>query len=178
MADSAGSGHTGPMDEPFADAVPFAGHRETVRPEWVDYNGHMNVAYYVLAFDHATDALLDRLGLGADYRRRRNCSMFIVEAHVTYDREAMAGEELRFETQVLGHDDKRLHFFHRMIRDADGALAATNELLALHVDMKDRRAAPFPADVRGRVSALAAAHARIPWPGQAGRIIALRRRKA
>ena len=161
-----------------SDATLFTGHTETVRPEWIDYNGHMNVAYYMLAFDRATEALFAHLDIGEAYVRRENRSLFVVEAHVTYDREAVDGDRLRFETQILGHDDKRLHLFHRMIRAADGVLAATNEFLALHVDMKDRRGVPFPADVRERVSAQAVRHARLPWPPQAGRIIALGRRKA
>ncbi|MBM3565312.1 MAG: thioesterase-like protein [Alphaproteobacteria bacterium] len=159
---------------PLDPSIPFAVHIETVRPEWIDYNGHMNVAYYVLAFDHATDALFDRLGIGAEYARNRDGSLFVVEAHVTYDREVSVGEALRFETQILGCDDKRLHLFHRMIRAADGSLAATTELLALHMNMKTRRAGPFPEDVRGRIAAAAAAHADLPRPPQAGRIIALK----
>ena len=166
------------MNQADSSPGPFTGHAETVRPEWIDYNGHMNVAYYMLAFDHASDVLFDHLGIGAAYRQERDCSFFIVEAHITYDREVVVGEKLRFTTQVLGHDDKRLHFFHRMIRDSDGACAATNELLAIHVNMQDRRAVPYPADVSRNISALAAIHARLSWPSQAGRIIALRRRKS
>ena len=95
-------------------APPLPPYSETVRPEWVDYNGHMNVAYYVLVFDHATDALLDAVGIGESYRRAERGSLFIVEAHVAYARELHAGDPVRIETQILGHDDKRLHAFLRM----------------------------------------------------------------
>src|SRR5689334_23702602 len=89
-------------------------HTEEVLPEWVDYNGHMNVAWYVLAFDHATDALLDWLGLGRAYAESENRSVFVLETHVTYEREVTAGDTLRFRTRLIDHDARRLHVFHEM----------------------------------------------------------------
>ncbi|MEK9723750.1 MAG: thioesterase family protein, partial [Rhodospirillaceae bacterium] len=89
------------------DAQPLDLHRETVRPDWVDYNGHMNVAYYVLVFDHATDVLLDHIGLDAAHRTATGNSVFVAEAHVTYDQEVMEGAALRVTTQVLDTDAKR-----------------------------------------------------------------------
>lgn len=159
---------------PDALAFPLPPHSETVRPEWVDYNGHMNVAYYVLIFDHATDTLLDTIGIGESYRLSQRGSFFIVEAHVAYLRELHAGDSVRIETQVLGHDDKRLHVFQRMVHVESGKLAATYEILGLHVDMKSRRAAPFPAGARERIQALAARHASRPRPPEAGRGVSLR----
>ena len=107
-------GHTGTMIDAASAPPPgpLALHRETVRPEWIDYNGHMNVAYYVLAFDHATETLFETLGIGEDYVRAAKCSLFVVDMHVTYEQELVAGDRLRFETQILGHD-QRLHLFHR-----------------------------------------------------------------
>ncbi len=151
---------------------PLALHAETVLPEWVDYNGHMNVAFYVLAFDHATDALLDYLDLGAGYRDRSGHSNFVVEAHVTYGRELHQGDEMRFTTQVLGADAKRLHVFHRMLNGA-GEVAATNELMIVNVDMAARRSAPMPDDARKRAEDAASAHAGLPRPPEAGRVISL-----
>ena len=151
-------------------------HRETVRREWVDYNGHMNVAYYVLVFDHGTDVVLDRLGTGRAYCETTGRSLFVVESHLTYEAEAVAGDALRVDSRVLGCDDKRLHLFHAMHRDKDGRLAATNELLLVHVDLGARRASPFPDDVRARTEALLAAQSAKP-PPQAGRAIALSARR-
>ena len=139
-------------------------HVETVRPDWIDYNGHMNVAYYVLAFDHATDALFDHLEVGESYRRSTGCSFFAVKQHVDYLREVHSGDRLTFETQFLGVDDKRMHFHHRMFHAERGYLAATTELLALHIDLAARRAAPITADARARIETLAAAHAMLPEP--------------
>ena len=157
----------------MAPASPLALHRETVRPEWIDYNGHMNLAYYLLAFDHATDRLYDHLQVGEAYLAAANCSVFICEAHVTYDREVHDGDPLRFTTQLLGYDAKRLHFIHAMYHADEGFLAATNELLALHVDLTRRRAAPFPEPVGRRLAALHAAHRRLPTPVQVGRVMGL-----
>lgn len=154
--------------------APLALHTEAVRPEWIDYNGHMNVAYYVLAFDHATDALLDYLDLGVSYRQRANKSVFVIETHVTYDHEVHAGDPLRFTTQVLGHDAKRLHVFHHMYHATEGFLAATTELIMLHVDLAARRSAPMPDATLAKVEALARAHAALPKPPQAGRVIGIK----
>jgi len=156
---------------------PLSLYQASVRPDWIDYNGHMNVAYYVLAFDHATDRLLDHLGLGQSYLQAESCSVFVVEAHVCYEQEVREGDRLRFETYVLGHDDKRLHFFHTMYHASEGYVAASNELLALHVDMTSRHAVPFPRGPVARMRALSALHGALPVPTQVGRVIGLRNRR-
>ena len=153
--------------------APLALHRESVRPEWIDYNGHMNLAYYMLAFDHATDAFFDFVGLGEAYLKANDASTFTLEAHITYDRELMSGAPMRFETRLLAHDAKRLHYTHFMYHAEDGYLAATNELISLHVDMGARRSAPMPDTVIARLDAIAAAHDKLPHPEQAGRVISI-----
>ena len=137
-------------------ATPLDLHRETVRPEWIDYNGHMNVAYYLLAFDHATDAVLDRFGIGKAYVAAENRSVFVVDAHLTYAREVTQGAPLRFDSLVLG---------------AEGWLAATAEFMLLHVDLATRKTSPFPPAVAADLAEQAAAHAAGPWPPQAGRAV-------
>ena len=156
-------------------AAPLALHRETVDPAWIDYNGHMNLAYYVLAFDHATDEFFDYIGLGTAYLDRNNCSTFTLETHVTYERELMAGDPMRFETQLLDHDAKRLHYMHFMYHDREGYLASTNELISLHVDMTQRRSSPMPQSVIERLDQVASSHGALPRPTQAGRVISLGR---
>jgi acyl-CoA thioester hydrolase len=149
-----------------------------VLPEWIDYNGHMNLAYYVLAFDKATDRLFDRLGIGDAYRRTTGHSMFVLEAHVTYERELKEGDSLSIETQLVDTDAKRLHFFHRMHHAEQGYLAATNELLAVHVDLAGPRSAPLPAEAAAAIGAMLAEHRRLPRPPQLGRSIGLRNKRA
>jgi acyl-CoA thioester hydrolase len=158
----------------MAIAAPLALYETEVRPEWVDYNDHMNVACYVLAFDLATDAFFDFVGVGEDYAGRTDRAMFAVEAHLTYQRELGAGETLRIATQLLGFDAKRLHFFHQMFRAGDDRPAATSEWLALHVDRAARRSAPLPQDIAARLAAVREAHAGLPIPPEVGRLIALK----
>lgn len=152
------------------------GHRDRVRSEWIDYNGHMNVAYYVLAFDRATDHFAEQVGLGPDYRARNHASFFVVDMNVTYKREVAEGAPLLFTTQLLDHDDKRLHFFHRMYHAEEGGLAATNELLAVHVDMAARRSAPFAErSILETLARMRAAQATLDPPPEAGRALGIRR---
>jgi acyl-CoA thioester hydrolase len=148
-----------------------------VRPEWVDYNGHMNVAYYVLVFDQATDAALDRIGIGTAYRVATGHSVFVVEAHVTYDREVVAGEPLAVASRILGFDGKRLILFHEMTCLLRPGLVASNEVLCLNVDLETRRTAPIDPAIRAVVAGLAARHALLPAPTRAGRAIRLAARR-
>jgi acyl-CoA thioester hydrolase len=100
----------------------------------------------------------------------------VLEAHVTYNREVQAGDPLRITTQILDHDEKRLHFFHTMYHGSEGWLAATNELMMLHIDYATRRAAPWhPATLR-RLEAMAAAHKVLRRPDKAGRVIGIARK--
>ena len=164
----------------MSDAIPspLDLHRETVRPEWIDYNGHMNVAFYVLAFDHATDAVFEYLGIGEDYRSRTGCTLFALELHVLYKAELTEGAPLRVTTQILGADEKRLHFFHRMYHAETGIEAACYEIMGLNVDMTERKARPFPPAARERIRAVAAAHAALSRPKEAGRAIGLAARRS
>ena len=153
-------------------------HREIIRQEWCDYNGHMNLAYYVLVFDHATDKFWDMLGIGLDYRNWTDNSTFTVESHITYDREVLGDDEVRCTTQLLGFDDKRIHYFHRMYHVRDGYLAATTELLGVHVDLTVRRVAAMPEDVRARLADTLDAHRGLGTPDEIGRLIGLGPRRA
>ncbi|MFR9731447.1 thioesterase family protein, partial [Saccharopolyspora sp. MS10] len=124
--------------------------RQRVRPEWIDYNGHLSEAYYVLVFGFATDAVLDRLGLDAAYRTSAGCSVYTVEAHVRYLREVGPDAELVVSTLITGGGAKKLVLCHEM--RVDGELVATEELLALHVDSAASRSAPFPPEVAERIT--------------------------
>ncbi len=157
---------------------PLDQHREQVHPDWIDYNGHLNVAYYGLVFDHATDTFFDYVGLDRAYREASGCSTFAVETHVSYLREVPPDSELRVTTQLLGFDEKRLHFFHHMHHAEQDYLAATNECLSLHVDMARRRVTPMPASLRDRLAQVMARHAVLASPEQAGRVISLKRTRA
>lgn len=156
--------------------APLPVHRETVLPEWIDYNGHMNVAYYVLAFDHAADSFFDYFGMTEAYRETHNVSTFALETHITYQRELKAGDPIRFEVQLLDLDDKRFHYMNRMYHEADGHLAATAEWISIHMDMATRKSAPFRDDIMANLRAIREAHKDLPPPPEAGRTIGIRRR--
>ena len=141
----------------------------TVPPEWIDYNGHMMDAYYFLAFTEATEVFLDHVGLGAAYQARTGGGIYTAESHLCFVSGAIEGAALGYRTQLLGHDEKRMHVFHQMT-SADH-LAATCELMFLHVS--DGRVGPMPAEAAEAVAALAARHATLPRPDRVGRHIAM-----
>ncbi|WP_417515707.1 thioesterase family protein [Minwuia sp.] len=150
----------------------------TVLAEWIDYNGHMNVGYYNVAFDKATDALFDLLGMGADYIRTENKSFFTLQTNVHYIGEVLEGANLRYTAQILGYDRKRVHAFFHMYNADEGYLSATSEQMVVHVDMATRRSAEMPDHLFARVEEMGQAHAKLPWPEQAGKGMALRRRES
>ena len=140
-----------------------------VRDEWVDINGHMNVAYYVLAFDLAVDSLWTQFGLGDAYVAERGMSTFAVESHVEYLRELRPDAPYTVTTQVLAVDGKRLHQFQRMYHRDEGFLAATCEWMNLHVDLTVRRVSPWPDDVLEKILDFARKQPATDWPASAGR---------
>jgi len=137
-------------------------HSASVRPEWVDYNGHMSEAYYVLIFGDATDAFYDHIGLGPDMREANKVSVYTVEAHIRYLTEAHEGAALRIGTIVLSHDAKRLRLRHEMLRSEDGKLLALTEVLLLHVDKTSLRASAFAPPISARIAEIARLHAGLP----------------
>ena len=151
-------------------------HRSSVLPEWIDYNGHMNVAYYLLAFDEALDALFDAIGLTHPYRNRHGVSTFALEVHLCYLREVKQEDSLRFEVQLLDLDEKRFHLLIVMIDDRANEFCATAEWISAHMDMADRRMTPFRPDLMARLREIREAQRDMPWPEQAGRKIGIRRR--
>ncbi len=163
------------MNENTTIDAPLVLHRETVRREWLDYNAHMNVAYYVLAFDHATDAFMDHVGLGRGYTETAGGSIFILEAHIAYLREVVENDPLRFATHLIDFDEKRIHYAHAMFHDTKNYHAATNELVLLHVDLAKRRAAPMPASVLERLAGIKFVHAVLPPPPGLSRKLGLAR---
>jgi len=161
---------------PMPVEAPLQVHESKVLPEWIDYNGHMNVAYYVLAFDHATDSFFNYLGIGEEYKNKYNFSTFTLEGHITYDREVLQGDPLSFKTYLLDYDEKRLHYFHEMYHANQGYLASTNELITIHIDMSVRRSAPFAPELLTKLEEVMEAHRHLPRPEKVGRTIGIRRK--
>jgi acyl-CoA thioester hydrolase len=157
-------------------AAPFDIHRSTVLPEWVDWNGHMNVAFYVTAFDQASGAFMRNMGLGRRYVDGKLGMTFVLEAHITYDRELREGAPMRFATQLLERDAKKVHLYHEMFHDEHGYLAATNEVIVMNIDYASRRSAPWPVQVAERLETLWDIHKSLPRPAKAGRVMGLAKR--
>ena len=153
--------------------APFVSSVMRVEPGWIDYNGHLNMAYYNVLFDRAVDEMLELIGCGADYVSKRHQSWFAAEVHVRYLRELHADDPVRATFQLLAYDSKRMHFFEQLFHAVEGWVAATSENMALHVDMKAGKTVAVPADIVPRLARLAASHAELPLPEAAGRRIAM-----
>ena len=139
---------------------------EDVRPEWIDYNGHLSEAYYVLVFGHATDAAMVALGMTPEYLVATSTSLFTLEAHVRYLDQIPPDAHLSVRTSVIGVTGKLMWLWHEMW--SEDRLRATEEVLMIHVDTAAGRASPFPDDLRARADAR-----RVPAPEHASRRIAV-----
>ena len=153
--------------------APLDTHRSTVVSEWVDWNGHMNVAFYVTAFDQASGAFMRNMGLGRRYVDGKLGMTFVLETHVTYDRELKEGAPLRFTTQLLARDAKKVHLFHEMYHAEQGYLASTNETIVMNINYETRRSGPWPVPVAERLDAIWETHKALPKPAKAGRVMSL-----
>jgi acyl-CoA thioester hydrolase len=148
--------------------------RGTVAPDWIDYNGHMNVVHYRAAFDLASDLLFAELGFAPDeYNARTGATLMVVEDHTRYHAEATAGDEYRVLGRVIGHSAKKLHYFFYMENLTRRGLAATHEQIALHVELNRRRSSPLPPEGLARIEALEAVQAALPRPADLGRVISV-----
>lgn len=152
--------------------------RMTVTPDWIDHNGHMNVAYFVVAFDAATDAAYQNWGLGLDYPTSSGCSVFTLGINVDYLGELFEGDPLHVTTQLVDFDAKRLHYYHRMYRGQEtnrAQLMATNECLSMNVNLSSRKSQPFPEDALATLRGVYVEHRRKNRPEELGRTLGIRR---
>jgi acyl-CoA thioester hydrolase len=148
----------------------------TVQADWVDYNGHLNDAYYAVVFSRAVDALMDRLGLDAAGRAATGHTIYTAALMIRYVREVKQGEPLDVDVQVLESDAKRLRVWLTMRHGGGGHVVSTSEQLLLSIDASGPRTSPWPESVGQAVAALTASHAEMAVPPEAGQGIALKRR--
>jgi carnitine 3-dehydrogenase len=158
---------TAPATPVRDDEAPLRLHSTVVAPEWIDYNGHAHESRYLQVFGDTTDALLRHIGLDLD----AGSAYFTVETHLSHLGQARAEERLYTTTQILGHDEKRLHVFHSLHRTPDDALLATAEQMLLHVDTETDRVRPAAPELLARIARIAEAHAALPRPERAGRAV-------
>jgi acyl-CoA thioester hydrolase len=159
------------------EAAPIRTRSRRVPPEWIDYNGHMNVAYYTMAFDNALDEILDeRLGIGEALVREERMGPMALQTQIHYLGELLEGTEFACDLQILDADAKRIHFFVTMINLETGEPAATYESLTMNVDLEARRSTPYPDRARERIDRLHALHATLARPSLAGNPLGIRRK--
>ena len=153
--------------------APFVSSLMRIEPAWIDYNGHLNMAYYNVLFDRAVDEVYELMGIGAEYLKDHKHSTFTAEVHVRYVRELQEGDPVRVTFQMLDYDSKRIHYFEQLFHATEGWVSATSENMTLHVDMVSKKVAPFPTVVMRTLARMKAAHARLPRPEAVGRRIAM-----
>lgn len=163
-------------DAPTYPEQPIRSRSRTVQPDWIDYNGHMNVAYYTLAIDELMDEVFDELGVGVALVDSHRMGPMALVNQVHYLNELLEGDEFCIDLQLLDSDHKRMHYFVTMQHLSKGVPAATYEGLSMNVDLEARRSAPYPPEALARIQALARAHAGLPRPELAGASIGIRRR--
>jgi acyl-CoA thioester hydrolase len=159
----------------MTDPSPHRSRLMTVESDWIDYNGHLNMAYYNVLFDRGADDLFEIFGFGPDYRKRTNNTTFTGEFHVCYLRELHEGAQVYVTSQLLDFDEKRFHFFQEL-RHEDGWLSATGEGLGLHIDLSGPRVAPMPESAFAAMEKMHAEHSKLPTPDRAGRRVGIRRK--
>ncbi len=157
-------------------ATPFFLRNQSIKPEWIDYNGHLNMSYYMVLFDQCVDAAFEEFGLGPAYAAARGGSFYTLEVHVTYLQELHLEDTVDVTLQVMDYDAKRTHYFEHMYNADKGYLAATMECICMHVNLNTRRSAPFPEDVLARIAAMYETHKTLPRPEQMGHVIGIKRK--
>lgn len=159
----------------MSQAAPLMAPEAEIEASWIDYNGHMNMAYYNVLFDRGADHAFESFGLDASYVRNRGLSFFVAEIHVCYLRELHLGNRVSCSFRLLDFDQKRLHVYSEL-RHSEGWLAATSEAVYLHIDSSGPKVAPMPLAMLDQVSAMHTEHTRLPKPERVGRQISLKRR--
>lgn len=159
----------------MAQAQPFTTYAE-VKPEWIDYNGHMNMGYYLVAFDQvATDSFYDSMNIGVGHKQAMGRTTFTLGANIDFIREVMAGDRLRLTSQLADYDHKRLHYIHCMYHAEEGYLAATNECLGMYIDLETRRSTRFSDEQMARFQQELERGQQSPLPQEFGRKLGIRR---
>ncbi len=154
--------------------APFSCNVQSIRDDWIDYNGHFNMGYYGVLFDISADDAFEAMGLGLKYLQT-GFSFYTLEAHISYLRELHAGNPVQVKYRILDYDAKRIHYFEEMYHAVEGWLAATLEGICMHIDMNLKKSAPFPEPILTTIAAMHEAHKDLATPPQIGHKIGIRR---
>ena len=161
----------GPTDD--VPPTPVEVLSETVQQQWIDYNGHLNAGYYLVAFDDAIAPWMDFIGLGSAHRAVRDITTFSAENHIVYVREIGPDEPYVIAVQLLGFDRKRIHAFQVMTQTREGYVAATCEVMSLHIDGPTRRVGRMVDEPYERLGEIWSVHRELSLPPQVGRSMAI-----
>lgn len=159
----------------MAIQTPYSTFQVQVSGDWIDYNGHMNVGYYLVAFDLAAEPFFDWLGFTTELRKNNNVSTFALETHLNFLREVKEGDEIRFETRLIDYDGKRVHFFQEMYQVEQNYLAASHESLGAYIDMEKRKTTTMPEQITQRLDEVLQAHQTLENPWQVGHKISIKK---
>ena len=163
---------TEPVPEP-AFFAPFVSSVMRVEPGWIDYNGHLNMAYYNVLFDRAVDEAYELSASGWPIWNRPGIRPSPPKCISATCASLMPSDPVRVTFQLLDYDAKRIHYFEQLHHAEQGWLSATSENMTLHVDMTAKKTAPFPGFIAARLARMKAAHAHLPVPDGVGRRIAM-----
>jgi acyl-CoA thioester hydrolase len=155
---------------------PIISEPYAIENQWIDYNGHFNMAYYNVLFDKDSDVALALVGLGPAYVEKTGNSYFTLEAHISYLRELTVHDRVRISTQFLDYDAKRLHYLQQMLHADEGWVACVTENIVMHVDLSTKKSSPFPVDVLEKIKFAHAAHKKLSIPLQVGHKIGIPRK--
>ena len=114
--------------------------------EWTDYNGHMNLAFYILVFDKGAEKILSKFKMGEQSAKTTKKSTMAVESHTTYNNEVKEGDEVEIVLTFFDHDKKRLHFRLEMYENKTNKLSATIEMISLYINLNERKVAEFESE--------------------------------
>lgn len=146
-----------------------------VKPEWIDVNGHMNVAWYVLIFDLAGDDLWAEFGITDEYIRETNGSTFAVDCHITYQTELLESDPYTVTSQILAYDEKRIHHFQRLYHAETQVLAATAEWMNLHIDLGTRKVSVWPEWILANLAQITNQQSEFTMPDEVGKQMSIRK---
>lgn len=157
--------------------APLKLYTDNVKPEWIDYNGHLNDGYYAVAFGMATENLMAYLNLHTDYLAQTGCTIYTAEAHLSYLRELKDHAPFKVTCQILGFDAKRIHIYQEMFHAEEGYLASSYEAMFLHVDQRILKTVPMPETIQEHLREIVTSHESLGRPARAGQGISLSAKK-
>jgi acyl-CoA thioester hydrolase len=138
--------------------------RRTIPEEYLDFNKHMNMRWYVALFDDAGDTLHDHVGLTREFRRASGSGTMDLEHHTWFINEVMAGSQIAIYSRMVAHSAKMIHYLMFMVNESTGKVAAHFECVNALVDLQARKTTAYPAEILARIDALLGEQSQLAWP--------------